>query len=1031
MKRAIVIISILLISVSFVFAGQNLGELLKNSGDVANGGFAVEDFDGDLQPNIEDDDMDNDGIEDIFENQEYPDSGFIYDRFVNFDGDSGTFGIFNDFPNVFDLDSDNDCILDIQERTNDGKIYYAYGIKPQDADNDGSPNFLDDDSDNDGMSDYEESDLSNPYKQSNNPINAFTNALSLSSAYYSDDLDMLPGLTSNRCPFGNDLKDTDGDGIPNPYDNDDDNDGIPSLIDPAPYSDSNDEDGDGIFDQDEWDTNGDGTGPDDTDGDGIPDYLDSDGDNDGVDDSYEFSRVTNLNSGKQYLFEIGNFDTDNDGLYDGYEYAYTDNGQSSSVLLSNDLCEPDSDSYDTDGDGISDRDEVDYWTDCSSADTDKDGISDYDEVNSGTNPLDACSGPNLIISDPYVLNNPEIKLSARGSLPKGFEIVFSSLESTGITLTGGNNNFIVWEFSGAGNVNTNIATVGTGGNTDSEKGAVFTVPGDYTAKLKVSIKDRNTGNMPLTWEASNSEWGIEGPGIARTSTCVLEETLNFEIDDAQDFSPFSDIFISEISLNNVDDELQRKKFGGSNYPINNNLKIIGNFTVKDSNTLTTYQKIEIKDPDGILIHPDTYIPKAPGDPIINKKSGIEFIVPANKLVKEGTHTIEYSVGVESGDGLIFESKGTSEFKLTSGMVLDIGTSINSLNILPGQQLTYRISGYHFTGLFKQIVFDLGSRDKVNGEIFEVSPGTGTLGCKISKDSYCTLSSTDFNPVYEGEIPVVGAACGCTGTIYAGQRLYDFDTTDQINSFEYDIPFSYDSKESCGSDRVCQVELETTDMNNKKTKINLNILLPQVQTCPATYENSIVGENASLFVGLINDGEQKCICKSGYKPKIESGLSALLGSTKICEAIFTQSVNDTEDKTINSGRGASNIVSDMNRRRAASSVDNSNLLSNESSEKGIGLIIFGLFIVLGAGTIGGFEYYEKKKTGSYVNPFNNLKTLFNKSKKQDDEITNNSNYQISPIQKFITKARTAGESNDTIKQNLINSGWPEEEIDKYL
>ena len=196
-----------------------------------------------------------------------------------------------------------------------------------------------------------------------------------------------------------------------------------------------------------------------------------------------------------------------------------------------------------------------------------------------------------------------------------------------------------------------------------------------------------------------------------------------------------------------------------------------------------------------------------------------------------------------------------------------------------------------------------------------------------------------------------------------------------------------------------------------------------------YENSIVGENASLFVGLINDGEQKCICKSGYKPKIESGLSALLGSTKICEAIFTQSVNDTEDKTINSGKGAINNVWQNNQNRNWEDTQNTDLLSNKSEDKGYGLIIFGLFIVLGAGTIGGFEYYEKKKTGSYVNPFNNLKTLFNKNK--NIETKSDSDYKVSPVQKFITDARNSGESNDTIRQNLINSGWPEEEINKYL
>ena len=54
------------------------------------------------------------------------------------------------------------------------------------------------------------------------------------------------------------------------------------------------------------------------------------------------------------------------------------------------------------------------------------------------------------------------------------------------------------------------------------------------------------------------------------------------------------------------------------------------------------------------------------------------------------------------------------------------------------------------------------------------------------------------------------------------------------------------------------------------------------------------------------------------------------------------------------------------------------------------------------------------------------------KKSNKSLINNKDSKtISPIQRFITQARTAGESNDTIRQNLKNSGWPEEEINKYL
>jgi hypothetical protein len=115
-----------------------------------------------------------------------------------------------------------------------------------------------------------------------------------------------------------DIRDTDGDGIPDVYDPDDDNDGkndsddsdddgdsIPDLFDPdnvdtdqdgIPDSIDDDDDNDGILDRDDPDDNGDGLidifqarlGPFDktvdSDRDGIPDYLDPDDDNDNIPD---------------------------------------------------------------------------------------------------------------------------------------------------------------------------------------------------------------------------------------------------------------------------------------------------------------------------------------------------------------------------------------------------------------------------------------------------------------------------------------------------------------------------------------------------------------------------------------------------------------------------------------------------------------------------------------------------------------------------------------------------------------------------
>ncbi len=116
--------------------------------------------------------------------------------------------------------------------------------------------------------------------------------------------------------------DADGDGIPNSLDLDSDNDGIPDIIE-AGFSDVN---GDGVVDtfgQPDWDIDGDGlanivdandTNPSlaasdnfdpldsqhDSDGDGIPNFLDLDSDNDGIPD----------------LIEAGGVDTNGDGVID-------------------------------------------------------------------------------------------------------------------------------------------------------------------------------------------------------------------------------------------------------------------------------------------------------------------------------------------------------------------------------------------------------------------------------------------------------------------------------------------------------------------------------------------------------------------------------------------------------------------------------------------------------------------------------------------------------------------------------------------
>ncbi len=143
--------------------------------------------------------------------------------------------------------------------------------------------------------------------------------------------------------------DTDGDGITNDIDVDDDNDGIL----------------DGV----EW------NGLIDTDGDGIPDSLDSDSDNDGVSDLIEGNDANH--DGIADSTPSGN-DTDNDGWDDTFD---PDNGGTPVGA------------QDTDGDGTPDYQDTDddgdgYLTDGSDASSTGEGTGDQD-VDGTPNYLDA------------------------------------------------------------------------------------------------------------------------------------------------------------------------------------------------------------------------------------------------------------------------------------------------------------------------------------------------------------------------------------------------------------------------------------------------------------------------------------------------------------------------------------------------------------------------------------------------------------------------------------------------------------------
>lgn len=356
----------------------------------ADGIADVYDSDRDGVPNHLDIDADNDGIVDLVESgipaatiatldsdddgiidgtnafgtnglvnglETVADNGMITYTIRNSDG-----GNFDDF---IDIDSDDDGIVDyIEAQVSSGTPtipsgsdgdgdglddnFENGGFDPVDTDNDDTPDYYDTDSDDDGATDAIEGyDTNNDGVANTSPAGTDSDNDGLDDNYdgvagpNSTTNVTNGGQTSNTFPnldevgtteldWRESLPDCDGDGVTDPFDLDDDNDGIPDSVEGAGDFDGDgydnicdlDSDGDGISDLKES-----GTGAD-ANNDGIVDGS-TDIDNDGVlasadsDDSVPGTTYTTEGSDEDSNLDFLDIDSDNDGISDNVEAMAT------------------------------------------------------------------------------------------------------------------------------------------------------------------------------------------------------------------------------------------------------------------------------------------------------------------------------------------------------------------------------------------------------------------------------------------------------------------------------------------------------------------------------------------------------------------------------------------------------------------------------------------------------------------------------------------------------------------------------------
>jgi large repetitive protein len=354
------------------FGNNGLLDSLETAPDSGIINYPLRNTDGDRVYDFQDLDSDNDGINDVIEaGGQDADGNALIDGFnIDTNGNGIADGVesaplpipdtdSDGAANYRDLDSDNDGLPDLAEAGHDPVVVDKDGdgvVDASDPDGDGIQDLVDGnpsgygdrngltnstvlDSDQDGISDYQELDSDNDGTPDRieaglntgtgspdaNRDGKVDNPLDADKDGIADSIDIKPGIYG-----GFDSKDSDGDGITDIYDLDDDNDGIPDTIE----------------------QNGDAQR--DTDGDSIIDRLDLDSDNDGILDVKE--------AGHQGL------DINGDGRVDG---SYGKNGLADSVETTPESGIANYTPLNTDGDAVPDFQDLD---------SDNDGISDTIEA---------------------------------------------------------------------------------------------------------------------------------------------------------------------------------------------------------------------------------------------------------------------------------------------------------------------------------------------------------------------------------------------------------------------------------------------------------------------------------------------------------------------------------------------------------------------------------------------------------------------------------------------------------------------------
>lgn len=358
-----------------------------------------------------------------------------------------------------------------------------------------------------------------------------------------------------------------------------------------------------------------------------------------------------------------------------------------------------------------------------------------------------------------------------------------------------------------------------------------------------------------------------------------------------------------------------------------------------------------------------------------------------------------------------------QFEINNGLYPVISAPTTGTKITPGQRISFVDASYSLSDPLTSWIVDFGFQ-------------SDAWGILILENQFTCYSITDAAKSCTSEIITNtlgdGEPCACES--YGATSIYQNSILDISDFTGRTAGFNYDTVNDCGEDYTCSITLTVgTDPDGDGTldqtaSTTLDLMFTDAAICAADPTSELCEENEDL---------EEDVCEKLPESCNESPKTNLTNTSKGIDTLKPKATGqDSYVSKTPSKKEQYNDPLDNMKLQPPKNDDKDD--DKDKGSSGTGTILIVILVISALGGVGFFLWKKGvfgggKSESTEPSPFTSTPAETKPAETKPVEPAAES----SPIKDYIDKAKTAGETEEQMKEGLKAAGWPDSEIDKHL